>query len=62
MADTGNNSIRHVTMAGVVSTVTGNGGKGCADGTNAAARFKDPSDVVVDTRSPYCRVILLPGR
>jgi sugar lactone lactonase YvrE len=48
VADSGNNAIRRVTMAGAVSTVAGNGEEGFADGAGAAARFNRPTDVVVD--------------
>ena len=48
VADSGNNAIRRVTMAGAVSTVAGNGEKGFADGAGAAARFNWPCDLVVD--------------
>jgi hypothetical protein len=48
VADSGNNAIRLVTMAGDVSTVVGNGKKGFADGAAADARFNEPSDIVVD--------------
>jgi sugar lactone lactonase YvrE len=48
VADSGNNAIRRVTMAGAVSTVAGNGEAGFADGAGAGARFDWPTDVVVD--------------
>jgi len=51
VADSGNHAIRRVTMAGAVSTLVGNGGngeRGFADGSNAAARFHLPNDIVVD--------------
>ena len=48
VADRGNNAVRRVTMEGAVSTVAGNGEAGYADGEGAAARFNDPTDVVVD--------------
>jgi hypothetical protein len=44
----GNHTVRRVTMAGLVSTVAGNGQKGYADGEGAAARFNCPYAVVVD--------------
>ena len=48
VADLGNHAVRRVTMAGAVSTVAGNGQAGFADGEGAAARFRSPTDVVVD--------------
>jgi sugar lactone lactonase YvrE len=48
VADCGNNAIRRVTMAGVVSTVAGNGEEGFTDGAVAAARFNGPNALVVD--------------
>ena len=48
VADTGNNAIRKVTPAGVVTTVAGNGVAGFVDGTGAAARFNQPIDIVID--------------
>ena len=41
-------AVRLVTMTGVVSTVTGNGEKGFADGEGEAARFNQPIGIVVD--------------
>ncbi len=48
VADTGNNAIRKVTMAGVVSTVAGGAGAGFADGQGKAALFNGPLAVAVD--------------
>ena len=48
VTETGNHAVRRVTMAGLVSTVAGNGQQGYADGEGAAARFNCPSAVVVD--------------
>ncbi len=49
MADTGNNTIRKVTAAGVVTTLAGLAGSiGSADGTGNAARFHQPYGVAVD--------------
>jgi hypothetical protein len=48
VADSNNNAIRKVTLAGVVTTIAGNGASGFVDGTGATARFNLPIDVVVD--------------
>ena len=49
VADAGNNTIRKVTLAGVVTTVAGTAGvAGSADGTGSAASFNDPEGVTVD--------------
>ena len=49
LADTGNNTIRKVSPAGVVSTLAGAAGfYGPEDGTGAAARFRAPYGVAVD--------------
>ncbi|MBI3414614.1 MAG: hypothetical protein HY043_04720 [Verrucomicrobia bacterium] len=49
VADTGNNTIRKVTPAGIVTTLAGLAGSaGSADGTGNDARFNFPSDVAVD--------------
>ena len=49
VADSGNNTIRMVTPAGVVTTLAGLAGSvGSADGTAGAARFNFPTGVTVD--------------
>lgn len=49
VADAGNNAIRKVTPAGVVTTIAGMAGPpGCADGAGTSARFSFPTDVAID--------------
>ena len=49
VAETGNNCIRKVTAAGVVSTLAGSAGNpGYADGTNTVAQFNSPQGMAVD--------------
>jgi streptogramin lyase len=49
VADTGNNTIRKITSAGVVTTLAGTAGVyGSADGTGAAASFDLPTGLAVD--------------
>ena len=49
VGDTGNNIIRKITPAGVVSTLAGDGTRGYADGTGTAAKFNRPAGVAVDS-------------
>jgi sugar lactone lactonase YvrE len=50
VADTGNNTIREITSAGVVSTLAGlAGSSGSVDGSGSAARFSAPEGVAVDS-------------
>ena len=50
VADSGNDTIRMITPAGVVTTLAGSAGQaGSVNGTNSAARFNTPSGVTVDS-------------
>lgn len=50
VADTGNDTIRKITAAGVVTTLAGLAGSvGSADGTGSTARFCGPKGVAVDS-------------
>ena len=49
VADTGNNTIRQITSAGVVSTLAGTAGStGSADATGSVASFRSPNAVATD--------------
>ncbi len=49
VADSGNNTIRKITPAGVVSTFAGNGLSGFVNGTGTGANFRLPIGVTVDS-------------
>ena len=52
VGDSGNNTVRKVTAAGVVTTLAGappDGGPGYVDATGSAARFNSPRGVAVDS-------------
>src|SRR5579863_1953739 len=49
VADTGNSTIRQISLTGVVTTLAGTPGvTGAADGTGAAAQFANPEGITVD--------------
>jgi hypothetical protein len=50
VADSGSNSIRMVTPAGVVTTIAGNGTAGHTDGPVASATFNAPTGIALDTK------------
>jgi sugar lactone lactonase YvrE len=62
VADTANNTIRKITLAGVVSTVAGRAGTaGSVDGVGAAARFSGPTGIA-DTGNHTIRKLATDGR
>ena len=50
VTDTGNNTIREITAAGLTSTIAGTSGiTGSSDGSGSGALFKGPTGIVVDS-------------
>jgi sugar lactone lactonase YvrE len=53
IADAGNNKIRKISSAGVVTTFAGSGASGSNDGTGTAATFNFPCAIVIDNGAGY---------
>jgi sugar lactone lactonase YvrE len=48
VADYGNNLIREISSAGMVTTLAGDGGQGAVNGLDTAAMFNEPTAIAVD--------------
>lgn len=53
VADPGNNMIRKVTSAGLVTTFAGNGNPGSTNGTATSASFNSPSGIALDAAGNF---------
>jgi sugar lactone lactonase YvrE len=56
VADAGNNAIRRVTLAGVVTTIAGGTGSGATNGAGSVAKFSFPSGIISNCMSGACLI------